>query len=206
MISGTPTTAGVYMVTATATDSVTGAGAEPNLRLGCQPDHAARPRRPTEHHRASINLTLTANAPAGDPVTFSATGLPPGLTVNSTSGIISSARSRQAPAAISSWPSAPDTTTGASTSGEILWVVAAPVDLAAPGNQQNYDGDAVSLQLSATSSGGDPLFYSVASATPLPAGLSLDPWTGVISGTLNASDDANSPCTVTVSTPMRQPA
>jgi uncharacterized protein (TIGR03000 family) len=198
-ITGSPTTAGVSVVTATATDSVTGASASQTFAWIVNQITLQDPGSQLSATGASINLTLTANAPAGDPINFAATGLPPGLTVNSTSGIISGTIAAGTSGDFVVTLTATDTTTGASAGGEIWWVVAAPVDLAAPGNQQNYDGDAVSLQLSATSSACDPLFYSVASATPLPAGLSLDPWTGVISGTVNPGDDASSPYTITVS-------
>ncbi len=52
--------------------------------------------------------------------------------------------------------------------------------LSAPGNQAGPQGTAVNLQLSATDPNGDELGYA---ATGLPAGLSINPLTGLISGT-----------------------
>ena len=71
---------------------------------------------------------------------------------------------------------------------------AAPV-LTNPGTQVNVVGDSVNLPLSATEADGDTLFYS---ADGLPDGLWVDPFTGVISGTV--ADDAlqTTPYAVTV--------
>ncbi|MBL8200948.1 MAG: DUF1929 domain-containing protein [Chromatiales bacterium] len=52
--------------------------------------------------------------------------------------------------------------------------------LAPPGNQSGPQGTPVSLQLSATDPNGDDLGYA---ATGLPAGLSINPLTGLIAGT-----------------------
>ncbi|MEN8788311.1 MAG: malectin domain-containing carbohydrate-binding protein, partial [Flavobacteriaceae bacterium] len=55
-----------------------------------------------------------------------------------------------------------------------------PLDVTNPGDQYNYEGDPVSLQIVATSS--NNLTYS---ATGLPPDLTIDPGTGVISGTIS---------------------
>ena len=64
-----------------------------------------------------------------------------------------------------------------------------------PGNQVNSVGDDVDLQLSATDNGGYTLTYT---ATGLPAGLSLDPAGGTITGTIAASAANATPYSVTV--------
>lgn len=56
----------------------------------------------------------------------------------------------------------------------------APPVLSAPGNQSTVAGVAVNVQLQATDPNGDLLAWS---ATGLPAGLSIDPASGLISGT-----------------------
>jgi hypothetical protein len=63
-----------------------------------------------------------------------------------------------------------------------------------PGDQANKEGDTVSLQIDAFDVDGDPLAYS---ASGLPAGLSIDATTGLISGTITA-DASDSPYAVTV--------
>ena len=71
-------------------------------------------------------------------------------------------------------------------SGEVTldWFVAVPgtVDVTAPGNQFSLVNDIVNLEIQASSSLSEPLTYS---ASGLPNGLSIDPQTGVISGTIS---------------------
>ena len=43
----------------------------------------------TSAENAAISLAVTASDPDGDAVTFSATGLPPGLAINPATGVIS---------------------------------------------------------------------------------------------------------------------
>ena len=64
-----------------------------------------------------------------------------------------------------------------------------------PGDQTNYDGDVVSLAISADDNLGDTLAYSAAG---LPTGLSINAGTGLISGTIDPAADANGPYAVTV--------
>jgi hypothetical protein len=61
--------------------------------------------------------------------------------------------------------------------------VTVPV-LIAPNNQANREGALIALQLQASDGDGDPLTYS---ASGLPAGLSINPATGLISGTISHS-------------------
>ena len=70
----------------------------------------------------------------------------------------------------------------------------APAALALPADQTNLEGDTVSLQLTGTDATGT-LTYS---ADSLPAGLSLNAATGLISGTISTGDAASSPYSVTV--------
>ena len=65
-----------------------------------------------------------------------------------------------------------------------------------PGDQTNDENDTVSLQIAATDADGDPLSYS---ATNLPAGLSINPNTGLISGTIEFFSDPSYATTVSVS-------
>ena len=86
IISGTPTTAGTSMVTLSATNAG-GTGTE-TLTLTVTPPEPAINSSATFTGTAfsSLNYTITANY---GPTSFSATGLPPGLTLNTTTGVIS---------------------------------------------------------------------------------------------------------------------
>ena len=71
-----------------------------------------------------------------------------------------------------------------------------PPGVTNPGPQTNDEGDTVSLQIGATDDPGDTLAYS---ATGLPANLSINSNTGLISGTVASGAAASSPYSVTVS-------
>ena len=79
--------------------------------------------------------------------------------------------------------------------GQDLCAARAPtaVTVTDPGNQSNGVGDSVSLPIQASDSTGATLSYS---ATGLPAGLSIDPSTGMISGTTTTA--STNAVTVTV--------
>ena len=64
-----------------------------------------------------------------------------------------------------------------------------------PADQANFEGDVVSLQVLASDPDSDPLTYT---ATGLPAGLSINPTSGLISGTITAGASAFSPYKVKV--------
>jgi Putative Ig domain len=77
-ISGTPTTAGIYMVTISATNA-SGTGTA-TLVITIGPFTAA----------GTVNTAFSYQIPAsGTPASYNATGLPSGLTVNTTTGLIS---------------------------------------------------------------------------------------------------------------------
>ncbi|GAB4118708.1 MAG: hypothetical protein Tsb0027_12300 [Wenzhouxiangellaceae bacterium] len=73
-----------------------------------------------------------------------------------------------------------------------------PPLVTSPGNQQGLEGDMVSVQITATDPDGDDAALSYA-ASGLPDGLSIDPTSGLISGTIAAGTSVDSPFAVTVS-------
>jgi hypothetical protein len=64
-----------------------------------------------------------------------------------------------------------------------------------PGTQNNNEGDSVTLPISASDPTGTTLTYA---ATGLPAGLLINPNTGVITGTVSVGAAASSPNTTTI--------
>ncbi|MFK7912347.1 MAG: putative Ig domain-containing protein [Pseudomonadales bacterium] len=144
-----------------------------------------------------VSLTVSASDPDNDPISYSATGLPAGLSIASASGLITGTLTTAGSFGVT-LAAADDR--GAASTLDLQWTVAAapntaPV-LTVPGSQVATVGDTVQLQLSASDGDGDPLNYS---ASGLPAGLSLGPSTGMISGS------ATTPGDFTVSIVVRDP-
>ena len=144
----------------------------------------------------NIELAMQATTPFGLPLTYSAVNLPEGLSIDPDTGVISGIIAEGAAA---DYPFN-NTTVFAddgidSSAVSFSWFLVSTVDLANPGNQATTEGADVNLALQATSTLGPPFYYF---ASNLPPGLSVDPDTGVISGTIAAGAAANSPYAVTV--------
>jgi hypothetical protein len=133
-------------------------------------------------------------------MTYSAVGLPPDLTIDPDTGLISGT------VAYTASPGSPYAVTVTvtdinlnATAVDFNWTVNRvnmPPEVENPGDQVDSEGSVVSLQIVATDPNEDPLEYQ---ASGLPDGLSIGLTTGLISGTIaeNASDF--SPYSVTVS-------
>src|SRR5215469_6497157 len=126
-----------------------------------------------------VSLQMQGSSSGGNPLTWSARGLPAGLSINSSSGLISGTLTTHAD--YHTTVTATDRT-GATGSASFTWTVGSGTDVVTvtnPGNQTTYRNVQVSLQVTGTSSGGNPLTWS---ATGLPSGLSIGSSTGTISG------------------------
>src|SRR5262249_28867791 len=151
----------------TVTDVTTPAVTNPGAQSGNEGD--------------SVSLQIVASDADGDPLTFSASGLPTGLSIDTGTGLISGTLDGQSAGSHSVTVTASDRST--SDIGTFTWTVTdvtAPA-LTNPGAQSGNEGDSVSLQIVASDADGDPLTYS---ASGLPSGLSIDTGTGLISGIL----------------------
>jgi hypothetical protein len=145
-----------------------------------------------------VNLPIAASDPAGDPLTFGATGLPPDLSISATSPSSAVISGTLLAAGVWTVVVTVDDGAGGTASTSFSWTVSgtsnsAPV-VTNPGEQKGVRGQSASLQIQATDVDGDPLSYS---ATGLPAGLAIDSGTGLISGVY--SSNGNTTTTVTVS-------
>ncbi len=173
-------------VTVTATDTITNAATSQTFAWSVMPMSHAPTLDPIA---AQINaagdavlLSLNANDVDGNPLTFTATGLPTGLGINATTGditgTIANSAYRTIPYAVT--VTASDGTLSASQS--FAWSVTA-IHVTNPGDQSGTIGQAVSLPIAALDLSGGTLSYS---ATNLPVGLAINPTTGSISGSLAA--------------------
>ena len=200
LISGTPTTAGTSSVTVTATDT-TGAHGSAAFTWTVNPPNVVtvtNPGNQTSTVGTAVSLQIPAtDSASGQTLTYSATGLPAGLSINSSTGLISGTPTT---AGTSSVTVTATDTTGAHGSAAFTWTVNPPnvVTVTNPGNQTSTVGTAVSLQIPATdSASGQTLTYS---ATGLPAGLSINSSTGLISGTPTTAGTSSVTVTATDTT------
>ena len=147
------TSAGTYSVTATASDgslsnsqtftwTVTNVNRAPTLTA---------PANQTSAENATVSLQLVASDPDGGALTYSATGLPPSLTVNAATGLITGTLSFTSAGTYSVTATASDGSL--SNSQTFTWTVTnvnrAPT-LTAPANQTSAENATVSLPLVAS--------------------------------------------------------
>ncbi len=202
LISGTPTTAGTSSVTVTATDT-TGAHGSASFTWTVNPVpntvSVTNPGNQTSTVGSAVSLQIQASDSAsGQTLTYSAAGLPAGLSINSSTGLISGTPTT---AGTSSVTVTATDTTGAHGSASFTWTVNPvpnTVSVTNPGNQTSTVGSAVSLQIQASdSASGQTLTYSAAG---LPAGLSINSSTGLISGTPTTAGTSSVTVTATDTT------
>jgi prepilin-type N-terminal cleavage/methylation domain-containing protein len=178
LISGTPTTAGTYSTVVRVTDGFALFGDAAFTWTISPPVQITTP--PAQSGEVGIAVTsLQVVASSGTtPYSWSATGLPPGLSINS-SGRISGTPSTSGTYA-SVRVTVTDSATGTATTNAFTWTVAAALAVASPTTTlTGNDGDVVSVQ--ATASGGvSPYTWT---GSNLPAGLSINA-AGRIAGTL----------------------
>lgn len=197
VVSGTPTvTVGATTYTVTATN----AGGSDNCTFDitvnaalAPPDLSTSAAMPDGTVGAAYTYTPTNTG--GAVTTWSATGLPTGLSINATTGVVSGT-----PTTAATFGAIVITATngaGSDTHNDSVVIAAA---LAAPnivcaGNQTFADGAAITaFNVVASNSGGAIATYGIAPA--LPAGLTLNTTTGVVSGT--PTGGASGPTTYTV--------
>jgi hypothetical protein len=141
----------------------------------------------------SVYLQMQGEDTCTGSLSYKATGLPAGLSISSTTGVISGTTKTASTASVTVTGT---DSTGPSGSATFTWNVGTTtntVTVTNPGSQTGTVGTAASLQIAATdSASGQTLTYG---ATGLPAGLSISSTTGLISGTPTTA--ATSTVTVT---------
>ncbi len=188
-ISGTPTQAGAYPVTVTVTDSGGHTGtATWTWTVGNPPIVATNPgpRTSTKSAPASLSLTYTGGTGA---VSWTATSLPPGLSITS-AGVISGSPTTVATTNVT--VTVTDSIHGTSSQTFAWSVVAAPT-VTAPATQTSSVTGLVSLPLTTTCSNA-PCSYALVNGPP---GLTVGA-AGVVTGTVGGSPTTYSSAKVTV--------
>lgn len=130
----------------------------------------------------AVSIQLRAQDSAGDPLTYTATGLPPGVTLDPATGLISGTVTADYSGTVT--VTATDSV-GASASVSFAWSAENNFSVTSPGTQQTEPSTTVSVQVPFREP--DKSATDTFSATGLPPGLTLNPGTGVISGTTSAT-------------------
>lgn len=173
----------------------------PAVPVPPQPLMLVQPPNQTTRVHTNAALALTVTNLYGKALTFSATGLPPGLSINSTTGVISGLTGTTGFYQVS----VTVTDGSLSVSGNFTWSIVdtLPPNLSGPNrppamdqleNQKTPIDWTVALTLPASDPEGKPLTFT---ANGLPPGLSLNPSSGLVSGT--ATTLGSYQVTVTVS-------
>jgi regulation of enolase protein 1 (concanavalin A-like superfamily) len=165
--------------------------------LPASPPAITTPSAQSTVQGTAASLQISASTSSGKSLSYSASGLPSGLSINAGTGLISGTVSTGAAAASTVTVTVSDGTLSASTS--FIWnttVANRPPVIVTPGSQTTVRGAAASLQLVASDPEGQVLTYS---ASGLPAGLSLNVSTGLISGTVSSGAAASNAVTVSAS-------
>ncbi|MDX1690325.1 MAG: putative Ig domain-containing protein [Acidimicrobiia bacterium] len=181
----------------TDTDSFTWTVSDTN-----RPPTVTNPGDQSDAEGDAVALTVSGSDPDGDTITWSATGLPPGLSIaagtGEISGTIDYTAAAGSPHAVTVTATDDGTPTG-QTSVSFSWTVAntnrAPVYDQDVTDQASSEGDAITLEAPATDPDGETLTYA---ASGLPDGLGIDSATGTISGTILYVANASSPYSVTL--------
>ena len=176
-ITGTPTNVGVFSVPVSATN----AGGTTNATITITVANPAPPAPPVFSSAAGarglvgvpFSFTLAAS---NSPTSFAAADLPTGLSLNSSTGAITGTPTAAGVASVTT-----SATNAAGTSNALL-----AIDIAAAPSEPPV----ISSSAGVLGQIGEPFYYSIAAsnrpttfaASGLPAGLTFDPVTGIISG------------------------
>jgi len=175
LISGAPTTAGTSTLTLSAKNSSGTGTASLTLTIVSAIPAITSPSTGGGTVGTAFSYQIAAT---NSPTSYGATGLPAGLSINTSTGLISGTPTT---AGTSTVTLSAKNSSGTGTATLTLTIVSSVPAITSPSTGGGTVGTAFSYQISATSS---PTSYA---ATGLPAGLSINTSTGLISGTPTAA-------------------
>ncbi|MFN7975087.1 MAG: putative Ig domain-containing protein [Acidobacteriota bacterium] len=195
VVSGTPTTAGTFNFTITATDSLGCTGSRAySVVINCGTITVNPASLPNGTVGVPYSQTLSASGGAA-PYTFAITAgaLPPGLALNGATGVISGT-----PTTTGSFNFTITATDASGCTGTRAYTISSPCGTITV-NPASLPGGAVGVPYSqtVTGSGGTAPYTFAVTAGALPPGLALNGATGVISGTPTATGTFNFTITAT---------
>jgi hypothetical protein len=194
-VSGTPTTAGTFSVDvgAVGADGTTGSTMFTwAVRGSANQLVVTSPGARGGVTGSAVSLQVQASdSAAGQTLSYTATGLPQGLVINSSTGLISGTPSTTG---LNEVTVTVTDSTGAQGSAAFSWTLGSPggrntIGAMKPLSQFGTAGTAAALQIQAGDS--DPTQTLSYLAVNLPPGLSINPSTGLISGTLTGAVNAD---------------
>ena len=182
VISGTPTTAGSYSVTITATD---GSGASGSATFNWTVTNTVTVTNPGDQSNVSGTAITPVAISASDSsstatLSYSDGGtLPPGLSIDPTSGIISGTPTTGGTFSVTITAS---DGSGANGSATFNWKITNTVTVTSPGDQLDTSGTAITPLAISASDSSSTATLSYSDGGTLPPGLSIDSSSGVVSG------------------------
>ena len=177
LISGTPTA--VASTTAMITVSATNASGTGNLVVAISISASAPVVSSAATAAGTVGQAFSYQITASNfPTSFSATGLPPGLSVNTATGLISGT-----PTTLGSFNAAVTANNGAGSANQVVVITIALLAPAITSAATASGTVQQSFSYQIVASNGPTSF----AATSLPAGLTINPATGLISGTPSAA-------------------
>ena len=190
LISGTPTAAVVSTVTISATNA--GGTGSATLTLTVVPAVPVISSAMTAAGNVGVVFTYAITA-SSSPTLFGATGLPAGLAINTATGLISGTPTAAAVSTVTISATNAGGTGSATLTVTVAATGAAPV-ITSSATASGTAGTAFTFTVTAS---GTPTSFG---ATGLPPGLTIDPSTGVISGTPTAATTSTVTLTATNAT------